>query len=46
MKGKVGRRRYRDDNEIEALHGLYEELKDGNGDRGEYDDDWDGTEEE
>ena len=46
MKGKVGRRRYRDDDDIEALHGLHEEPKDDNSDRGEYDDDWEDVEEE
>ena len=36
--------RYRDDNEIEALHGLYEP-KDDNGERGYHDDDWEDMEE-
>ena len=42
------RRRYRDDNEIEALHTLYEEPKDNDDDgRDEKEDngDWDDTEE-
>ena len=37
-KGKGGCRRYRDDNEIEALHGLYEPKDDG-GECGYHDDD-------
>ena len=43
-KRKGGRRRYRDDNEIEALHGLYKP-KDGDGERGYHDDDWENMEE-
>ena len=41
-KGKVGRCRYRGDDKVEALHGLYEEPNDDDGD---YDDDWDDMEE-
>ena len=44
-KGKGGRRRYRDDDEIEDLHGLYEEPKDNDGDRGDHNDDWDDMDE-
>ena len=44
-KGKEGHRcRYRDDNEIKALHGLYEEPKDDNKDGRDYENDggnWD-----
>ena len=43
-KRKGGRRRYRDDNEIEALHVLYEP-KDDDGERGYHDDDWEDMEE-
>ena len=43
-KGKGGRRRYRDDNEIETLHGLYEP-KEGNGERGYHDENWEDMEE-
>ena len=39
-KGSGGRCRYRDDDDIEALHGLYEDTKDYDGDCGEQDDDW------
>ena len=38
-KGKGGRRRYKDNNEVEALHGLYEP-KDDDGERGYHDDNW------
>ena len=43
-KGKGGRRRYRNDNEIEALHGLYKR-KDDDGERGNHDEDWEDMEE-
>ena len=42
-KAKGGRRRYRDDNEIEALHGL-NEPKDDDGERGYHDDNWEDME--
>ena len=38
-KGKEGCCRYRDDNKIKALQGLYEEPKYDVGDRGDHDDD-------
>ena len=41
-KGEGGRCRYRDDDKVEALHGLYKEPKDYDGD---HDDDWDNMEE-
>ena len=45
-KGKVGHCcRYRDDNGIEALHGLYEEPKDDNDGIHDNESDWNGTEE-
>ena len=44
-KGKGGRHRYRDNNKIEAIHGLYEEPKDEDGDRGDHDENWDDMEE-
>ena len=43
-KGKGGRRRYRDDNEINALHGLYKP-KDDDGECGYHDDDSEDMEE-
>ena len=43
-KGKGERCRYRDENDIEALHGLYE-TKDDDGEHGYHDDDWEDMEE-